>query len=536
MAERINCLKRLGDNVKKYKLIVLEGKEESLNGVFINDKKLEPMVLYKLQDGDKVQFGVRTSPEAPPEFLFQYYAALKVKHVRKAEDTVDGLKSSGKRRRLDGNEAEEEKPSCSRTGKPTGDSAVTSSQPDLGYDVSPRKRKRPLAGHDSPYEKYRKKMEEQEAQAVEKLAEMESKLKEMQRLLQEKDSAKEEMEQELKEEKQRRENQVKMLEGLKEKEKQMKEELEKKQEELAREKEEMQERMKEELEVKEATLLENLEKQKQALLEEKKKVEEKLKKELESEREKDKQLSEELIQQRQRLEKVIENKEAEQKLLESQLNDTKKEKDRKEEEVLRAKEDVLSNFAELMETELQCSICNELFVRATSLNCSHAFCSLCINQWMKVKKECPQCRAAITTHMHSVVLDSYIEKMVEQFSKEMKTRRQELVVERKKEEAAFNEANKPKPAPAPARGRGRGGRGRGRTRGGLMAAPPALPEPPPPIMISEDEDDSDVDDDDEYNSLSDSDIEGDGDAYYGGYGHCYNCGSRGHWANGCPFR
>ena len=60
---------------------------------------------------------------------------------------------------------------------------------------------------------------------------------------------------------------------------------------------------------------------------------------------------------------VIEAKEAEQKLLESQLNDTKQEKDKKQEEVLRAREDVLSNFAELMETELQCSICNELFVK-----------------------------------------------------------------------------------------------------------------------------------------------------------------------------
>lgn len=23
-------------------------------------------------------------------------------------------------------------------------------------------------------------------------------------------------------------------------------------------------------------------------------------------------------------------------------------------------------------------------------------------------------------------------------------------------------------------------------------------------------------------------------AYYGGYGSCYTCGERGHWANGCP--
>jgi hypothetical protein len=64
------------------------------------------------------------------------------------------------------------------------DSAVSSSQPDFGHTDTPTKHKRPFSGQNSPYEKYRKKMEEQEAQAGEKLAEMEAKLKEMQRLLQ----------------------------------------------------------------------------------------------------------------------------------------------------------------------------------------------------------------------------------------------------------------------------------------------------------------------------------------------------------------
>ena len=73
---------------------------------------------------------------------------------------------------------------------------------------------------------------------------------------------------------------------------------------------------------------------------------------------------------------VIEAKEAEQKLLESQLNDTKQEKDKKQEEVLRAREDILSNFAELMETELQCSICNELFVKVGGWGIGMNFCGL----------------------------------------------------------------------------------------------------------------------------------------------------------------
>ena len=36
-------------------------------------------------------------------------------------------------------------------------------------------------------------------------------------------------------------------------------------------------------------------------------------------------------------------------------------------------------------------------------------------------------------------------------------------------------------------------------------------------------------------NLSDSSVEGIPGVYYGGYGECFNCGRRGHWAPGCPF-
>ena len=55
----------------------------------MNDKKLEPMVPCELRDGDKVQLGVATSPSVPPEFVYQYYTAMKVKRPR-PEDKVDG--------------------------------------------------------------------------------------------------------------------------------------------------------------------------------------------------------------------------------------------------------------------------------------------------------------------------------------------------------------------------------------------------------------------------------------------------------------
>lgn len=53
------------------------------------------MVAYELKDGDKVQFGVSTSPSAPAEFVYQYYTALKVKQTRlRTADKTDGPQES----------------------------------------------------------------------------------------------------------------------------------------------------------------------------------------------------------------------------------------------------------------------------------------------------------------------------------------------------------------------------------------------------------------------------------------------------------
>ena len=70
-------------------------------------------------------------------------------------------------------------------------------------------------------------------------------------------------------------------------------------------------------------------------------------------------------------------------------------------------------------------------IQATTLNCSHSYCSQCIEQWMRVRKICPSCRAQITSRTRSTVLDSYIDTVVEHLSDDMKTRRLEIIQERK---------------------------------------------------------------------------------------------------------
>lgn len=64
-----------------------------------------------------------------------------------------------------------------------------------------------------------------------------------------------------------------------------------------------------------------------------------------------------------------------------------------------------------MEDEMQCSICSEMFIKATTLNCSHTFCKYCIEKWKKTENICPICRTKITSMNATLVLDNVIEKV-----------------------------------------------------------------------------------------------------------------------------
>ncbi|PNF19196.1 hypothetical protein B7P43_G09606 [Cryptotermes secundus] len=157
--------------------------------------------------------------------------------------------------------------------------------------------------------------------------------------------------------------------------------------------------------------------------------------------EKLKRLQEEL----QKVKTDLSNTEGKMKYLEKELERTTKAKEVASESCLMAKQDVLTNFGELVETELQCSICSELLVSATTLNCTHTFCHYCIVQWMKKKNTCPICRKCIRSQNKSIVVDNFIDKMVENLSMELKNRRQEIVEERQIQELL---GSKPKGAPS----------------------------------------------------------------------------------------
>ncbi|XP_028858781.1 E3 ubiquitin-protein ligase rnf8 isoform X2 [Denticeps clupeoides] len=117
------------------------------------------------------------------------------------------------------------------------------------------------------------------------------------------------------------------------------------------------------------------------------------------------------------------------KAKDKELAMTKEEK----EKATAQKEEVEAQMADVLENELQCIICSELFIEAVTLNCAHSFCQYCIRQWRRRKDECPTCRRSIQFETRSLVLDNCIDRMVEKLSGEMKQRRQALITERKGE-------------------------------------------------------------------------------------------------------
>ncbi|KAM4771544.1 E3 ubiquitin-protein ligase RNF8 [Rhinophrynus dorsalis] len=139
-------------------------------------------------------------------------------------------------------------------------------------------------------------------------------------------------------------------------------------------------------------------------------------------------LMEELNRNKNDFEQIIQAKNKE-------LQETLEEK----EKVRAQKEEVISHMNDVLDNELQCIICSEHFIEAVTLNCAHSFCSFCIKSWRKRKEECPICRQAISSQTRSLVLDNCINSMVDKLSPEMKNRRAALILERKGEKTLLKQ-------------------------------------------------------------------------------------------------
>jgi hypothetical protein len=80
-------------------------------------------------------------------------------------------------------------------------------------------------------------------------------------------------------------------------------------------------------------------------------------------------------------------------------------------QLLRAKEKI--GLATLG-SELICAICQDFFVEASTVECGHSFCRMCIENWLKSKLTCPICRHPVNKPpIGSVCLDKAVRVMLD---------------------------------------------------------------------------------------------------------------------------
>ncbi|MGH0154554.1 UNVERIFIED_CONTAM: hypothetical protein FKN15_027402 [Acipenser sinensis] len=72
----------------------------------------------------------------------------------------------------------------------------------------------------------------------------------------------------------------------------------------------------------------------------------------------------------------------------------------------------------LLEADLSCAVCCEIFKDPVTLHCNHSFCKACLDQWWKEKRarECPVCWRR--SSMEELPLNFALRNIVESFLKE----------------------------------------------------------------------------------------------------------------------
>ncbi|XP_074040208.1 uncharacterized protein isoform X3 [Leptinotarsa decemlineata] len=168
---------------------------------------------------------------------------------------------------------------------------------------------------------------------------------------------------------------------------------------------------------------------------------------------------------------------------------------------------------EELRNEMQCSICSEMFIKATTLNCSHTFCKFCIETWRRNKSACPICRAEITSMNSTLVLDNVIEMVVQNGSEEVKQHRKEILEDRQKCVEQSRQEN--------------GGPSTEELNNNSRVI--EYPDVPWVLEVSSEESESSDESDSEW-------LQEDTHMVYTIHSYCNYCEVRGHLSSRCPFR
>lgn len=108
-----------------------------------------------------------------------------------------------------------------------------------------------------------------------------------------------------------------------------------------------------------------------------------------------------------------------------------------------AQEMIFKDVQDILDNDLSCAICQDIYVNPLILNCSHSFCKFCVYKWLSKKKGCPQCRVRVTFQAENLALRNIINKMVSKSPVQFRETRDVVVKQRLNEEQQLEKEGLP---------------------------------------------------------------------------------------------
>ncbi|XP_050544059.1 E3 ubiquitin-protein ligase RNF8-like [Daktulosphaira vitifoliae] len=101
-----------------------------------------------------------------------------------------------------------------------------------------------------------------------------------------------------------------------------------------------------------------------------------------------------------------------------------------QDQISKIEETIKEKVNSVLESDFQCSICNELMVKACTINCSHTFCEICLNTWLRESNVCPLCRTSVQTTTLCLSMDNFITNICNLLGNAIKEHREKVQQEK----------------------------------------------------------------------------------------------------------
>lgn len=128
----------------------------------------------------------------------------------------------------------------------------------------------------------------------------------------------------------------------------------------------------------------------------------------------------------------------------TQLNQSQQQQQQHEPQQQQQLTPLQKDVQDILETDLSCAICQDVYINPLILNCSHSFCKFCVFRWLSRKTGCPQCRLLVQFQAENLALRNVIVKLLLKTSPQFQKNRTNSVNQRLKDEEELEKDDRSK--------------------------------------------------------------------------------------------